>query len=220
MSINSTEKINNEKKNKFGISSIIVIVLFILCIAYIFGSLNSLKNHRLFFVFGYSYSVVPTNSMEPNIHVNDVTLIKKVSYDELELEDVIVYYNDERNIFVVHRIKGYFDDGSFKTKGDNNPDYDTIHITEENYLGKVVASGSFLGLGKIINNGRVFIFVFLAGIFIFIIISEVINIYKVMKEKQEEEFKKEQLTKEQQKQIEREKLREEVIKELNEENKN
>ena len=53
MSINSTEKINNEKKNKFGISSIIIIVLFILCIAYIFGSLNSLKNHRLFFVFGY-----------------------------------------------------------------------------------------------------------------------------------------------------------------------
>lgn len=202
------KNIKDVKKDKISISTIVVVCLFVLCILYIFGSLNAAKNHKLFYVFGYSYSVVPTDSMEPNIHVNDVTLIKKVDYDELQLEDVIVYYNDVNNIFVVHRIKGFFEDGSFKTKGDNNPYYDEIHITEDNYVGKVVNSGKFLGLGKIINNGRNLIFILLILIFVFIIVSELINIYKIAKEKQKENLEQEQIEKE------RERIRQEVIKEL------
>lgn len=202
------ENIKDNKKEKISVSTIVIISLFILCILYIFGSLRAAKNHKLFYIFGYSYSVVPTDSMEPNIHVNDVTLIKNVSFDELKLEDVIVYYNDVNNIFVVHRIKGYFDDGSFKTKGDNNPYYDEIHITEDNYVGKVVDSGKFLGLGKVINNGRNLIFILLILIFVFIIVSELINIYKIAKEKQKENLEQEQIEKE------RERIRQEVIKEL------
>ena len=206
----NNQNIKDNKKEKINISTIIVIVLFVLCILYIFCSLRAAKNHRLLFIFGYSYSVVPTDSMEPNIHVDDVTLIKKVDYEDLELEDVIVYYNHESNIFVVHRIKGYFDDGSFKTKGDNNQYYDEIHITEDNYIGKVVKSGKFLGLGKVINNGRNLIFILLIGIFVFIIVCETVNIYKIAKEKQTEEFKQQQIEKE------REKIREEIKKELQE----
>lgn len=210
MSLKVKNKEKLEEKSKFGIGSIVVIVLFILSIAYILANLNASKNHRLLYIFGFSYSVVPTDSMEPNIHVNDVTLIKNVDFDELELEDIIVYYNDVENIFVVHRIKGYFDDGSFKTKGDNYPNYDTIHVTEDNYVGKVVSSGKFFGLGKLINNGRLVIFIVLILLFLFFIISEFINIIKILKQKQEEDFKKEQKEKEESLYKE---LREQILKE-------
>ena len=221
-----------KEKNKLGksIFAIIAIVLFILCVVYIFKSIKANKNNTLPFVFGYAYSVVPTGSMEETIHVNDVVIIKKVDFSTIELDDIIVYFSMKDNIFIVHRVVGFYDDGSLITKGDNiktNPVVDSDPDTSDSFqgvsdalfIGKVTNHGKFLGLGWLINHGRVFIFLAIVGIFIYLLISEFINISKALKEKNND-TNKESEDKQVDIEKERERLRLEVLEELKKNNQN
>ena len=230
MNKNKNEVSKDKKKNKIGknIFSIIVAVIFIFCVIFIFKSIKANKTNTLPFVFGLSYSVVPTPSMEDTINVNDLVIIKQVDYEDIDTNgnDIIVYFSKTNNIFIVHRVIGAYDDGSLKTKGDNqetnpvedsDPDlYDSYKgVTKELYVGKVVKHGKFLGLGWLINHGRFFIFLAVMGIFIYLLISEFININKIIKEKNkmqiEEENNKIDIEEE------RERLRKEVMEELKKE---
>ena len=63
-----------------NLATIILIIAFILCISLIYGSIKAHRENRLMYIFNYSYSVVPTPSMEPNIMTNDIILIKNSKY--------------------------------------------------------------------------------------------------------------------------------------------
>lgn len=209
----------NKKKFHFGIGSIVTVAVFSLCILLMVVNLIANKNNKLVYFFGYAYSVVPTESMDPTIKVDDVVLIKNKKYEEIHVDpedgDIIVYYNPTLKIFVIHRAIGYFGDGSIMAKGDNNANPDTLHITEDIYRGTAYKWGECLGLGRLVNSGRNIIFVVIIFVICYFMITEIISVVKTMIKKSNEKIKQDETVDFEK---ERQKLKEEILKELQAQN--
>ena len=170
-------------------------------------------------IFGYTYSVVPTNSMEPEINVGDSVIGHKVKYSSLDIgQDIIYHYvTDDYDIFVVHRIIRYDEGKGFKTQGINNNFEDEGYVTEDNFIARVVWHGSLANIGQVVLKHRGTLFLVLIGILLLISANGVFDIIKTLDDKKklslEEEKEKEKIDWEN-------KLREEVLAELeNEKNK-
>ncbi len=93
----------------------------------------------------YNAYVVLTGSMEPNIHVKDVVVTKKVDPSELKEGDIITFLSSDNRfegITVTHRIQDIKpgSDGSYEfvTKGDANNAEDFALAQDYNVLGKVI----------------------------------------------------------------------------------
>ena len=87
--------------------------------------------------------VIVSGSMEPNIHVYDVIISKKVDPSTLEKGDVITFLSNDTRFYgatVTHRIIQEVDKskGIFRTQGDANNVSDEALTVGDNILGKVV----------------------------------------------------------------------------------
>ncbi|MBQ4638218.1 MAG: signal peptidase I [Clostridia bacterium] len=92
-------------------------------------------------VFGYSWAVISSGSMEPAIKVNDMVIIKK--QDDYNVGDIVTYRSG--NISVTHRVVEKSDTGCI-TKGDFNNVEDPYLIPMENIVGRVVGIVPWVGL--------------------------------------------------------------------------
>lgn len=101
-------------------------------------------------IFPIKPIAIATGSMEPELHVGDVAIIKKCNPNDVEEEDIIEYKME--GYTVVHRIKektqknGQF---TFITKGDNNDQADRYPVSQEQLIGKVIFKIRYLGLPAI-----------------------------------------------------------------------
>jgi len=84
-------------------------------------------------VFGYSYAVVISGSMEPAISVNDMVFAK--AQKEYNVGDVVTFYTGRS--MVTHRIIEKAEDG-FITKGDANNSPDLEPVPKEAIVGRIV----------------------------------------------------------------------------------
>jgi signal peptidase len=93
------------------------------------------------------FYVVSSGSMEPNLNVDDVLVVRDGgSWDELRVGDIIVFNRpDGEDRVIVHRIVNIDVDSdgerTVRTKGDANPASipgTDFPIREDNYIGKVV----------------------------------------------------------------------------------
>lgn len=199
---------------------VFTIALLLLAALVLVVGIVSMRNGKPIKIFGYSYSVVVTSSMESDredaIHANDIIVIKKVDFTSLEVGDIIVFYNPEEDKNISHRIISVQDNG-YKTQGDNpitNPGPDTFIVTEEYYIGKVMKSSRALGIGSLLVNNRLVFFIALVAVLGYVIVAEVLTIIKTIEKRKrllEEEKKMDDLKKQ---------LLEEVKKEIEEEQKN
>lgn len=87
--------------------------------------------------------VIISGSMEPNIHVYDVIVSKRIDTSELKKGDVITFYSNDNRFYgvtVTHRIVEVIDaeKGIFRTRGDANNIEDDALTIKENIVGKVV----------------------------------------------------------------------------------
>ena len=104
-------------------------------------------------IFPIKPVAIATGSMEPELHVGDVAIIKKCKANELEEGDIIEYQLD--GYTVIHRIiyksqeNGKF---VFITKGDNNNIEDSREVTENQIIGKVIFKIRFLGYPAVFFN--------------------------------------------------------------------
>lgn len=193
--------------------------LFIVTIYVLIAGTNAMKKGDMMSIFGYTYSVVPTNSMEPEINVGDSVIGHKVKYSSLDIgQDIIYHYvTDDYDIFVVHRIIRYDEGKGFKTQGINNNFEDEGYVTEDNFIAKVVWHGSLANIGQVVLKHRGTLFLVLIGILLLISANGVFDIIKTLDEKKklslEEEKEKEKIDWEN-------KLREEVLAELENEKNN
>lgn len=104
--------------------------------------------------FGLKFLGVMTGSMEPNIHVNDIVIIRKITPDEINEGDIISFVIEEETI--THRIikieKNENGETLYTTKGDANNIADDTKITFENitgkYIGKIPKIGVILSIFK------------------------------------------------------------------------
>ncbi len=86
-------------------------------------------------LFGYSEAHITSGSMEPTLSQGDHVIFHK--QDSYSLNDVVVFYDEIDNVFVVHRIVGKNGD-EFIVQGDYNPVCDPNPVKLENIQGKVI----------------------------------------------------------------------------------
>lgn len=97
-------------------------------------------------VFPIKPIAIATGSMEKELYVGDIAIIKKCNANDVNVGDIIEYQMD--GYTVVHRIvekkqtKGEY---YFITKGDNNNKPDSDEVREDQLIGKVVFKIKYLG---------------------------------------------------------------------------
>lgn len=82
---------------------------------------------------------IATGSMEPNLNIGDMVIVKKCNANDVEINDVIEYKT--KNFSIIHRVISKSQiDGSFVfiTKGDNNEGPDNDPVKEDQLQGKII----------------------------------------------------------------------------------
>lgn len=130
---------------KIQIKSIIrisVLVLLAILIGVSIYSMNAsmLGGNSLPMPFGFGVTVVLSGSMEPELSVDDLLIVKPA--DAYEVGDVVVFQT--QRTAVVHRIVSINGD-EIITRGDANTS-DDDPITKANIKGKVVCAIPFVGI--------------------------------------------------------------------------
>ncbi len=176
---------------------IISIITFVFSLLLIYLSLQAKKENKMFSVFGYSYSLVVSPSMEPDIKVGDIIIIKHLDYDNYlpnaaVNKDVLVYKSTLYNRFIVHQLHEIKEDG-LVLKGVNNEVVDDELVTKNNFQGMVIFNG--LGfIGRLLLGNRALIILVFIVFLVYIIFSETLNLSlkkaKKEKDKLDEETKK------------------------------
>ena len=97
-------------------------------------------------IFPIKPVAIATGSMEKELHVGDVVIIKKCSANDIEEGDIIEYQME--GYTVIHRVtkktqkNGRF---TFITKGDSNDNEDLQPVTQEQIIGKVIFKVRYIG---------------------------------------------------------------------------
>ena len=98
-------------------------------------------------IFGYKPFIVMSNSMENEIKVGDLVVVKEVDADNLKVDDIIAF-RDSKKTVTTHRIVNMVTkDGErcFITKGDNNNTDDQEPVCPSMIEGKLVKKIPILG---------------------------------------------------------------------------
>lgn len=174
------------------VMSISLIVFGLAIYIMIFGTI-AMSNQRLFKLFGYSYGMVPTISMEgptpenalPGFKQGSIIYVESTPFESLELYDIVVFQSKE-GYLKVHRIVE-IKDGYYITKGDHpeaSKDIDDP-VTPANYQGKVFKSVTFFGIGTWINDVRGIILMVLIIIIIGFILWQIYHLVVMYHRKKE-----------------------------------
>lgn len=179
-----------KKFKKIGniVLSIIAGILLVFSLIVLIIGIKANREGKMPNVFGYTYSVVSSSSMVPTYEVGDIIITKNINYDDVEVEDIIVFYSPTLDKFVVHRVIDINEDGSFITQGDNNPSPDNEYVYEENYIGVVKAK--IPKIGTLVLENRNILFIIVISIFAFVIIVEIVNIIKNINEDRRQKLEK------------------------------
>lgn len=93
-------------------------------------------------VFSIFPNVIISGSMEPEIDIGDVVIVRRVEPEQVVLGDVIQYREIERDVRINHRVIEIREDERglplFITKGDANANPDSDPVLAEQLTGKVV----------------------------------------------------------------------------------
>lgn len=141
-------------------------------------------------LFGYSFGIVRTDSMEPEIGVGDLIIFTHDDISEVKEGDNIVFVAGEgldsaiQGQNVVHRVHEINNvDGkiSITTYGINNDRDDAMPVTAENFVGICVYHSA--GLGGFFTFMRNYgVIILIAIIAVPFIISQIIKIVKLSRE--------------------------------------
>ncbi|MBM7453319.1 signal peptidase I [Acholeplasma morum] len=167
--------------------NITTVVFFLSSILLLVMGTMAVQQNRYLKIFGHSYSVVGSGSMEPTIKTGEFIVIKYVDYDTVyelveEGKQPIIAFKTDKNI--VHRAIRT-ENGKIVTKGDNNNSEDSIRVDSTNYVGLITTHFMLLDLGNISLNYKNVVFLIITLLLIGILIHEFISIVKILKLKAE-----------------------------------
>ncbi len=113
-------------------------------------------------IFGYGGVIVASNSMSPEIKIDDFLFVKK--FDDYQVGDVIAFESD--NKIITHRIISKTNKNII-TKGDQNTQIDDP-ITENQILGKIVGKNNTIGAIILIVQSPIFWLVAIVTFLVFV----------------------------------------------------
>lgn len=185
-------KTNKQKSKKIFsvIGFVFAILLFALALSVFILSLQAKKENRQVEFLGYSFSVVLTDSMEPEIKVGDLVVVKHCDITEAELGENVVFIQrsgvlqGQRIIHEAVKIDTDADGLYIRTQGvnENIDSMDPDYVRADNFVG-VEAFHSTV-LGWIVRNWLIIV---VLAFFIPIIVKQVKNIRKYLAEQKSEE---------------------------------
>ncbi len=163
----------------FNILLLSMISLFLICLMFYVISSKIAEKKEKTPLFGFYTIISP--SMEPNINVYDVVLVKKTNINKLKKGDVITFYSTN-NYFgdtpITHRIVNIDDRTSIIVKGDHNEKADNEKVIPKNIIGKVILVIPSLGKLQFFLASK-------SGFIVAIIIPAIViityDVYKLMK---------------------------------------
>lgn len=112
--------------------------------------------------------IVLSGSMEPDINIGDIVIVKQANKEEINVGDVISF--SKGNSIITHRVVEILDTegvAQYKTKGDNNNTEDIGMIKYENINGKLSNTIPKLGYLVIFIQQNILVIVL---VFIFLIV--------------------------------------------------
>lgn len=185
------------KKIITGILTGIAILIFIISIGIMFIGTRAIQRNEPLFIFGYSFSIVPTDSMigdqEDSIDPYDIAIIRKASFEDIEIGDVIVFQGEIQGMpaLIIHRVVGIHPEGGYETKGDNPLNsVDPNPVTEENFKAIYQSKITFLKpVAELATGSRSIIFGALIIVLLVMVILEVANLIKTMKQETEKKLR-------------------------------
>ena len=201
--------------------TIFVLLVFVgVLLLYYFISMRLYATYGEKFEPKFSVYTIVTISMEPTINVHDVIINTRVDDpDEIKIGDVITFTSTWQVTYgmtITHRVVGTkkLDDGSlcYITRGDNNTQEDQACVKENNVIGKVKAV--IPGLGRIqsfLSSSLGWLLIIIVPA-LYIIVKDILKLFKLSKEVKEEELEKENASKN--KKIPRNKRLEQAYKDL------
>jgi signal peptidase I len=129
------------KRNTNRIVSLAVIIFLLIIIALTSG------------IFKYYFLTIGSGSMEKELYIGDVVIVKKLNQSELkEIKEGTIIVFRMQNKVVVHRVTRISkEDGMFlfRTKGDNNEEEDNWVVTENNLIGLTEYKIPVIGLPSV-----------------------------------------------------------------------
>lgn len=170
----------NKTKKIFSIASQIVLYLFIAVLLYVAVRLvvGQVSGKAVFFGNKsferiVSPSMVNEKNPDEGINVGDYILIEKVDVSEIKEGDIISFYSQDPSIkgkINTHRVEKINEDGSFTTKGDNNPKADDYTVSNQDVIGRYVKTLTFITALINFLTQRAFVFILIISVIILIII--------------------------------------------------
>ena len=170
----------------------ISILIFVLSITIMVLGTTATKNNKLLYIGNYSFSIIPTSSMEgtleDSLFPGDIAIIKKGSFNEVEIGDIVVFQSQISglNALIIHRVIDIEDTGELITQGDNpitNPQPDSGSVLESEYQGTYSSKISLLRpIVILMFSSRGFIFLILFFIILVMLILEIVHIMKTIQE--------------------------------------
>lgn len=145
MSVKKEERIEKNQKPHKVLGIIKSIFIYLLAASFIVAALlfASDKSPQKS-VFGFRYYTVLTPSMEPELSVGDVVIVKLANADDVNEGDVITFNpSSDSDAYLTHRVTEKLTDyeGSgvtcFRTKGDANEVEDSFLIDSSRLIGTV-----------------------------------------------------------------------------------
>lgn len=146
MKFDENSIINRKKKAK-TIKLLLLILLIIILYNIIIVGISSVNRNEEWNIFGYKAFIITSGSMSPKIDIGDVIIIKGVSQDEINTDDIITYKRDNEQT-TTHRVINIIEENGQKqyiTKGDNNKVGDEQQISFAQIEGKVILTIPYLG---------------------------------------------------------------------------
>ena len=143
------------KEIKENIKFVIIKILYIIIIPIIIYDLiliaqTIINPYKTPNFFGIKTFNIVSGSMEPQISINDIVIIKEIGKRELEVGDIISFnLNGEIITHRITNIENKDDDLIYTTKGDNNEVTDIEQVRYEQIEGKQV--GLIPKLGTVLN---------------------------------------------------------------------
>lgn len=173
-------------KKALGIA---LIVVFVLCLVFVMVARISGNSPHL---FGYRMLRVATDSMEPELKVGSIILVKTTDPAELQKGDVITYHCEKGPLagqLITHQIayEPYEKDGTyyFTTRGIKAGAPDDAEIDDEQIVGKVLYKIPILGSLYDFFSSKLGLFAIIALIVI-AFSSELINLINIIRGKDSE----------------------------------
>lgn len=203
MKIYSQDDITKKLKKKKNINKIIKIIFYpiiiLVLVCNIIFMIQKIRNPEEFAdIFGYKAFIIVSGSMEPNLKIGDVVIIKETKQEDIQKGDIITF--KENSEAITHRVDEIINmDGQeyYRTKGDNNTSQDADLVEYKNIEGKFTFK--IEGIGKIITNIQEPIIVIAIIIIMYVvyrIISKKTDRKEARHEKRKQMEKKEQIRKE------------------------